>query len=168
MACSRPRLTGLLVACARWAPLCGLLVLAGCASTLDVRTLATARADQSAYELTGRDLAALLREARLLCPQGGEILRQTAHDQRLEAVDSRLERWTHFSSQWIAPPERRAQLVVACHPVADRQLLAAAMAAMPAASAVPAEHAASAPGAIAGASPTDPPKVPIGPLSVEW
>ena len=184
MTCSWPRLAG----CARLVPLCGLLALAGCASTLDVRTLATARADQSAFELTGRDLAALRREAGLLCPKGGEILRQTARDQRLEAADSRLERWVHLSSQWITPPERQAQLMVLCHPVADRHLLAAA--AGRSTTAVPIDAPAFAPGAPGAAASAEviavpiaapsaapsaerraapnPPSAPIGPLSVEW
>ena len=180
MICSWPRLAG----CARLVPLCGLLALAGCASTVDVSTLATARADQSAFELTGRDLAALRREAGLLCPKGGEILRQTARDQRLEAADSRLERWVHGSSLWLTPPVRQAQMVVLCHPVADRHLLAAA--AIRSTTAVPMDGPASAPGApsaavnvVPGAIPSvapsaaptaaqRPPSAPIGPLSVEW
>ena len=180
MICSWPRLAG----CARLVPLCGLLALAGCASTLDVRTLATARADQSAFELTGRDLAALRREAGLLCPKGGEILRQTARDHRLEAPDSRLERWVHGSSLWLTPPERQAQMVVLCHPVADRHLLAAA--AIRSTTAVPIDAPAIALGAtsaVAGAAAgvaasaainavpsaaPNPPRAPIGPLSVEW
>ena len=188
MICSWPRLAD----CARLVPLCGLLALAGCASTLDVRTLATARADQSAFELTGRDLAALRREAGLLCPTGGEILRQTARDQRLEAADSRLERWVDRSSLWITQPERQAQMVVLCHPVADRHLLAAtairsttavpidapafALGATSAAAGVAASAAGSAAiNAVPGASPSaersaapNPPSAPIGPLSVEW
>ena len=180
MTCSGPWLAG----CARLVPLCGLLALAGCASTLDVRTLATARADQSAFELTGRDLAALRREASLLCPKGGEILRQTARDQRLEAADSRLERWVHLSSLWITAPDRQAQMMVLCHPVADRHLLAAA--ASRSTTAVPIDAPASAPGAPSAAASTvpsaevsavpsaarraapNPPSAPIGPLSVEW
>ncbi len=90
--------------------------LTGCSSTLDVRSLATERADVSAFELTGRDLAALRREASQLCPQGGEILRQSAREQRLEAVDSGLERWVQLSSTWITPPER---LAVHVHPERD-------------------------------------------------
>ena len=180
MTCSGPWLAG----CARLVPLCGLLALAGCASTLDVRTLATARADQSAFELTGRDLAALRREAGLLCPKGGEILRQTARDQRLEAADSRLERWVHLSSLLITAPERQAQLMVLCHPVVDRHLLAPA--ASRSTTMVPIDAPASAPGAPNAAASAElsavpiaapsterraasnPPSAPIGPLSVEW
>ena len=180
MICSWPRLAD----CARLVSLCGLLALAGCASSLDVRTLATGRADQSAFELTGRDLAALRREAGLLCPTGGEILRQTSRDQRLEAADSRLERWVHRSSLWITPPERQAQMMVLCHPVADRHLLAAA--ALRSTTAVPIDAPAfalgapsaaasaainavpvAAPSAERSAAP-NPPSAPIGPLSVEW
>jgi hypothetical protein len=100
--------------------------LAGCSSTLDVRSLATERADVAAFELTGPDLAALRREASLLCPQGGEILRQSAREQRLEVVAGRLDRWVQLSSSWITPPERTAQLVVLCQAVPERHLLASA------------------------------------------
>jgi hypothetical protein len=162
-----------------------LVLMAGCASTMDVRPLATDRADQSAFELTGSDLDALRREAGQLCPQGGEVLRQAAREQRLEAVDSRLERWLHFSSQAMKPSERHAQLVVLCHPVPDRHLLAAAAAAAGQAVTV-LTVAASGSGAAAKAmtpvtaaapivpvvpvAPAAPaaPVVPIGPLSVEW
>lgn len=153
--------------------LVGVLMTAGCASTLDVRTLATERADVSAYELTGRDLDALRRDARQLCPQGGEILRQSARDQRVEAVDSRMERWVHFSSTWITPTERHAQLVVLCHPVTGRHLLAAAPAVLPAVAApaaLPSPAPATVPAAVSAAGPGVPGVlgVPIGPLSVEW
>lgn len=154
------------------------LTVAGCASTIDVRTLATERVDISAYELSGRDLQALQREASQLCPQGGEILRQSARDQRLEAVDSRMDRWVHFSSTWIAPPERSAQLVVLCHPAPNRQRVVAAAGNPPA----PASSAAApvlAPSARQDwpATPTTPaqpgrppgePAPPIGPVTVEW
>jgi hypothetical protein len=167
--------------CGRLASLAWLLLLAGCASSLDVRPLATGRGDQSAFELTGRDLDALRREAGQLCPDGGEILRQTARDQRLEAIDSRMERWAHFSSLWITPPERHAQMVVLCKPVADRHLLTALSAKPPSARGLAAapEGAASAPGGFAAVAPVAPvapfapvapvaPAAPIGPVSVEW
>ena len=152
--------------CLRTAPLGLLLALTGCAAALDVRPLATERADQPAFELTGRDLAALRREAGLLCPKGGEILRQSAREQRLEAVDSRLARWAHYSSQWITPSERHAQMVVLCNPLADRQWLPQ-VSAVPSSAAVLAAGAASAPGlsAVLGAALAP---VPVGPLAVEW
>ena len=151
--------------------LAALLGLAGCASTLDVRPLATERADLSAYELSGSDLAALHREAGQLCPQGGEILRQSARDQRLEAVDSRMERWVHFSSTWITPIERSAQLVVLCHVVPGRQLLAAAGAAAAVSAVAPASAStpvATAPLQQASTRPASAPILPIGPVTVEW
>ena len=167
--------------------------LAACSGTLDVRSLATERADVSAFELTGRDLATLRREASQLCPQGAEILRQSAHEQRLEPVDSRLDQWVQVSSSWITPPERKAQLLVLCKPVADRHLLAA-VAAVPALAAVSTAGSGSAPGPAPGSEPAEPgaprfplapsalivsklpnppsaahaASAPIGPLSVEW
>ena len=165
--------------------------LAGCSSTLDVRSLATERADVAAFELTGPDLAALRREASLLCRQGGEILRQSAREQRLEVMEGRLDRWVQLSSSWITPPERKAQLVVLCQPVPDRHLLASAAAgqALAAVSAAgtagTASASATAPAPVESGAPRLPlvsrgplapslplappaPSVPIGPLSVEW
>lgn len=160
--------------------------LAGCSSTLDVRSLATERANVAAFELTGPDLAALRREAGLLCPQGGEILRQSAREQRLEVMEGRLDRWVQLSSSWITPPERKAQLVVLCQPVPDRHLLASApagqavaavSAAGTASATAPAPVESGAPrlplvsrGPLAPSLPLAPPapSVPIGPLSVEW
>lgn len=150
--------------CLRLALPCLLWALAGCASLLEVRPLATARADQSAYELSGSDLAALRREAGQLCPAGAEVLRQTAREQRPQAADSRLERWMTASSAWITPPERQAQLVVLCNPVVNRHLLTVA-------AAVPVDAAASKPGSSAVLSAPAAlavPVVPIGPVSVEW
>ncbi|MBC7727633.1 MAG: hypothetical protein H7242_08450 [Microbacteriaceae bacterium] len=169
--------------------------LAGCSSTLDVRSLATERADVAAFELAGRDLAALRREASLLCPQGGEILRQSAREQRLEVMEGRLDQWVQLSSSWITPPERKAQLVVLCQAVPEWHLLASAAAGQ-ALAAVSTAATASAPARAPGASvapgaprlplvsglprvpsvpgvpsvPSMPiaPGVPIGPLSVEW
>jgi hypothetical protein len=142
----------------RLAPLCLPWALAGCASLLEVRPLATARADQSAYELSGSDLAALRHEAGQLCPAGGEVLRQAAREQRPQAADSRMERWMTVPSAWISPPERQAQLVVLCNPVVNRHLLTVA-------AAVPVDGAASVPGLAAALGA---PVAPIGPVSVEW
>lgn len=147
--------------CVRLVPLCLPWALAGCASLLEVRPLATARADQSAYELSGSDLSALRREAGQLCPTGAEVLRQTAREQRPQAADSRMERWMTVSSAWITPPERQAQLVVLCNPVVNRHLLAIA-------EAVPVDAAASVPGLSAGLGAPAALAVPIGPVTVEW
>lgn len=142
-----------------------LLAMAGCASTMDVRPLATERVDVSAYELTGSDLAALRREASQLCPQGGEILRQSARDQRLESIDSRMARWAHLSTNWVMPSEQHAQLVVLCNAAPGRQLLAAAVAARPASDSMAALAAGSTP---APAVPVPARSLPIGPVTVEW
>ena len=164
----------------RWwrLPAAGLAVglaagLVACSSTLDVRSLATERADVSAFELTGRDLATLRREASQLCPQGAEILRQSAHEQRLEPVDSRLDRWVQLSSSWITPPERKAQLLVLCKPVPDRHLLAA-VAAVPALAAVSTAGSGSGsapgpgPGPAPGSEPAEPgaPRLPLSPSAL--
>lgn len=147
--------------CVRLAYLCLLWALTGCASLLEVRPLATARADQSAYELSGSDVAALRREAGQLCPTGAEVLRQTVREQRPQAADSRMERWMTASSAWITPPERQAQWVILCNPVVNRHLLTVA-------AAVPVDAAASMPGLAAGLGAPAALVVPIGPVSVEW
>ena len=139
----------------RWRPMvcCAPLLVAGCGSMMDVRPLATGRADVAAYELTGAELAPLRREAQRLCPQGGEILRQAGRDQRPEAIDGRVRRWMNASGEWLTPPVRNAQLVVLCRESPGIQLLLAAS-----------KVADTAPG------PADeaPAAAPLGPISVEW
>jgi hypothetical protein len=120
---------------------------------MDIRPLATGRSDVLAFELTGTDVAPLRREAQRLCPQGGEILRQAGRDQQPEKIDGRLRGWIQAGNEWIAPPQRAAQLVVLCREAPGAHLLAAA---------APAAEAASAPATEAAAGP------PVGPLAVEW
>ena len=143
------------VASARWrlGLIAAPLLASGCGSMMDVRPLATGRAEVAAYELTGSELAPLRREAQRLCPQGGEILRQAGRDQRPEAVDGRLRRWVNASSEWLTPPARNAQLVVLCRASPGSQLLLAASAV-----------------ADPAARPVDEPPAtaPLGPISVEW
>ena len=148
-----------------------LIGLGGCASPMELRTLATGRSDLVAYELSGADLGVLRREALQLCPQGAEILREGGHEQRPEPADSRAQRWANASSAWFDPPRRSAQLVVLCGS-AGGGLLAPA----PAATATPAQPATvvsattvmalGTPGRPAAAP--APAAVPIGPLSIEW
>lgn len=133
---------------------CG--TLAGCATLLEVRPLATGRSDVSAYELIGADLAALRREAQRLCPQGGEIVRQAAHGQMPENIDGRLRGWMNGASAWMDPPQRAAQMMVVCRESAGQNLLQAAAAG----------DAASAAGS--GAAGEVSAGVPVGPLNVEW
>ena len=131
----------------------GLLALASllgaCSSLVDIRPLATGRVDVSAYELRGADLAPLQREARRLCPQGGDILRQAGLDARRERDEGRLQRWMNATSEVLDPPKRHAQLVVMCKPAPD----AASFAAQPAINL--AEPVAAAP-------------IPLGPITAEW
>lgn len=129
-------------------------LLAGCMTLLEVRPLATGRADVSAYELIGADLSALRREAQRLCPQGGEIVRQASQDQSPEKIDGRMRGWMNGASAWIDPPQRAAQMTVVCREVAGQNQLQAAATAADAASATAAVEI------TAG--------VPVGPLNVEW
>lgn len=126
--------------------------LCSCASYLEVRSLATGRADQAAYELTGSEAAALQQEASRLCPQGAEILRQAVQAQRPQ-VDGSASQRLGLPGEWLEPPRRTAQLVVLCHESPPGLLLGAARLPASAASA----------GAV-----DRPPAAPIGPVSVEW
>ena len=132
----------------------GLLALtvlcSACSSLVDIRPLATGRVEVSAYELRGAELAPLQREARRLCPQGGDILRQAGMDARPVDDEGRLRRWMIATSEVLDPPKRLAQLVVVCKPTPD----AASFAAQPPAAAV-AEPVAAAP-------------MPVGPITAEW
>ncbi len=137
--------------------------LQGCASLVEVRSLATGRVAVSAYELRGNELAPLQREARRLCPQGGEILRQSGRDLVPEHDEGRVRRWLNNTSEWFDPPTRNAQLVVVCKVAPDDAVLASSAAA----SAATAATAATADAAASAASHSIA-TVPLGPLTVEW
>ena len=95
------------------------MLVTGCSAVVDVRSLATGRVDVSAYELRGPELVSLQREARRLCPQGGEVLRQSGRDQRRVDDEGQLRRLMNASSEVFAPPQRQSQLVVRCKEAAD-------------------------------------------------
>lgn len=136
---------------------CVPLLVAGCGSMMDVRPLATGRADVAAYELSGTQLAPLRREAQRLCPQGGEILRQAGRDQQPEAIDGRMRGWVNTSREWLSPPIRNAQLVVLCRESPGSQGLLAAKAVVDPTAGPVVDRVVEAPAA-----------VPLGPISVEW
>jgi len=137
-----------------WVAACS--TLAGCATLLEVRPLATGRNDVSAYELIGADLGALRREAQRLCPHGGEIVRQAAHDQTPERIDGRMRAWLNGASAWMDPPQRAAQMTVVCRESAGQNLLQATAAG----------DAASA--AVSGLAGEVSAGAPVGPLNIEW
>jgi hypothetical protein len=146
---------------AAWLPgasrLAAALLATGCSAVVDVRALATGRADVAAYELRGPELPMLQREARRLCPQGGEVLRQSGHDQRSVDDEGSIRRWLIATHAVLDPPRRQSQLVVVCKEAADTTFATASTpkptvdAAMPVA--VPM---------------TVPMTVPLAPISVEW
>lgn len=127
-------------------------LLGACGSLVDVRPLATGRLDTEAYELRGSELAPLRREAQRLCPQGGDILRQAARDQRMPPEDARLRRWLQTGTEWLSNPSRQAQLVVVCSQASGGRLA-------PSAPAVA--------GLVHGPGQV-PAGVPTGPLSIDW
>ena len=120
----------------------------GCSAVVDVRSLATGRVDVPAYELRGPELAVLQREARRLCPQGGEVMRQSGRDQRPANRDGTLRQWMNATSDVLDPLKRQSQLVVVCKEAADNTW---------ATTTVPAIEAAVAPVAM-----------PLAPIAVEW
>jgi hypothetical protein len=133
--------------------------LAGCASGPDVQTLATGRADVSAYTLNGSDLAQLREEAQRLCPLGGEVLRQSAQGTPWPApADGRWRRALQTTALWLDPPQRSAQLVVVCREPGDRMHLVPAAAAAASKPAAPASTA----------TPEWSVALPVGPVSPEW
>ena len=135
-----------------WLPTASRLAVAalatGCSAVVDVRSLATGRVDVPAYELRGPELAVLQREARRLCPQGGEVLRQSGRDQRPANSDGSMRQWMNAANEVLDPPKRQSQLVVVCKEAADNTW---------AATTVPAIDAAVAPVTM-----------PLAPIAVEW
>lgn len=146
---SRARRTAWLAA---WLAASSLLAVAvlvtGCSVVVDVRSLATGRVDVSAFELRGPELAVLQREARRLCPQGGEVMRQSGRDQRPANSDGTLRQWMNATSEMLDPPKRQSQLVVVCKESVDNTW---------AATTAPAIDTAVAPAAL-----------PLAPIAVEW
>ena len=120
----------------------------GCSAVVDVRSLATGRVDVPAYELRGPELAVLQREARRLCPQGGEVVRQSGHDQRPANGDGSLRQWMNVANEVLDPPKRQSQLVVVCKEAVDNTW---------AATTAPAIDTALAPVTM-----------PLAPIAVEW
>ena len=135
----------------RWSVL---LLATGCSAVVDVRSLATGRTDVSAYELRGPELAMLQREARRLCPQGGEVMRQSGRDQRPADEDGSLRRWMNATREVLDPPKRQSQLVVVCKETADTPWANATASAINA--------------VVATAPATSPAPVPLAPIVVEW
>lgn len=143
----------------RWLLWFGPLAVAGCSTWVDVRPLATSRADVEAFVLRGPDLAMLRREVLRRCPQGAEVLRQAARDQQAAADDDgRITRWLNRASAWVDPPQREAQMMVMCHRSPQGVVLALAKVADPAA---PGDETVAAPPADSAAPPT-------GPITPEW
>ena len=139
----------------------GPLAAAGCSTWVDVRPLATSRADVEAYELRGPDLDVLRREVLRRCPQGAEVLRQAARDQQAAAENGgSIGGWMSRAPAWVDPPNREAQMVVLCKPNPQGVALAlprVADEAMPGGPTTPAATA-----------DKDSAVLPIGPITPEW
>ena len=137
---------------AAWLPTASQLAVAvmatGCSAVVDVRSLATGRVDVPAYELRGPELAMLQREARRLCPQGGEVLRQSGRDQRPANGDGNLRQWMNAANEVLDPPKRQSQLVVVCKEAADNTWATA--------------------NTLVIEATTPPAALPLAPIAVEW
>lgn len=88
----------------------GCMAVSACATRMQVRSVATGVAT-AAYELRGDDLAALHAEAKRLCPDGADVLRQWQKHERNEAEPGFVRRWT---TELVDPPARQAHLLIAC------------------------------------------------------
>ena len=96
-----------------------------CSTVIEVRPLATGRVDVSAFELRGPTVPAFRDQASQLCPQGAEVLRQSARDQVALVDPGRINLWLNTASSWFEPPLREAQLMIVCKPApGDAQLQA--------------------------------------------
>ena len=139
----------------------GPLAAAGCSTWVEVRPLATSRVDVEAFELRGPELTMLHSEVLRRCPQGAEVLRQAAHDQRAAAdSDGSITRWMNHASAWVDPPQRQAQMMVVCKPSPQGLSLALAKVAVEAS---PNERTTS-----ADTGNNDKVLLPIGPITPEW
>lgn len=88
----------------------GCIALGACATRMQVRSVATGVATP-AYELRGDDVAALQAEARRLCPDGMDVMRQWQKHERNETEPGFVRRW---STELLDPPARQAHLIIAC------------------------------------------------------
>jgi hypothetical protein len=86
----------------------------GCASSVDVRTVATADPTLGAYELRGPTLAQLQLEAHRLCPQGTEVLRQWQRYQQASSVDTQSRQLFMSVPAWFSDAQQGAELMVVC------------------------------------------------------
>lgn len=163
------------------APLAAIVVvvlasgLAGCASTVDLRPLATGRADASAWQLQSDDPDALQREARRLCPLGGTVLHSSVAGRVADPADSRWQRWLQASVAWMDPPRREAQMVLVCREGADRSQIAAAPVGPASAAAQPKPASGGwlawlwpRKSAAGGAETAAAPELPVGPVMPQW
>lgn len=159
-----------------WAGAAWLALLAGCAATPEVQTLATGRSDVSAYSLNGSDLDELRREAGRLCPLGGEVLRQSSQGAPPSGpAEGVWRRALQATALWLDPPLRSAQLVVQCREAGDRMRLAPAATSAATTAAAPGA-AARPPAAVADAGSNAPTgassdlgvALPVGPVTPEW
>lgn len=135
-------------------------LLGACAAGPNVQTLATGRADVSAYALNGSDLEQLRQEARRLCPLGGEVLRQSTQGApTVETADGRWRRALQTTALWLDPPQRSAQLLIVCREPGERMRLTPPAAVSAASKSTPPAPASAPEWSVA---------LPVGPITPEW
>lgn len=101
----------------KWRPAVGLMclctALSGCGGP-QVRSLA-APDGVTAFELRGRDSAALDEQARRLCAKGYEVLRRSASFGSQQGSDGETLAWLQPAAEWISGmPPNQAQATIVC------------------------------------------------------
>ena len=93
----------------------GVLVLASCASTVDVRGIGSA-GGPAVYKLSGHDLASLNGQAQRLCRSGHTVVAQWQQLQRAEVTSGLLQRgWVRSLEFLGALPGDQATMTVQCN-----------------------------------------------------
>ncbi len=154
------------------AGVCCLVLLVGCAGTVQVQPLATGRSAVQAYVLTGVDPQALRHQAQRLCPLGADVLRQATARAPAEKINSRWRAALAHTAAWLEPPQPAAQIVVVCAASAEQARVEPPAAPAPAAAPKPPKTAASAAeqasDQAAGQAAAALQALPVGPTVVQW
>ena len=101
-----------------------ILLVTGCATPVERRSLATGQPDREAYELNGADLPVLHREAQRLCPAGVDVVRSASQgpapvaDAGADADMALWRRWLAQARTQLAPSTGGAQLMIVCRSAA--------------------------------------------------
>jgi len=99
-----------------------ILLITGCGTPVERRSLATGQPDRQAYELNGADLPALQREAQRLCAAGVDIVRSASQGLApVAGADADVAWWRRWLVQartQLTPSTGAAQLMIVCRSAA--------------------------------------------------